>query len=83
MAVSLDIVRTLVEARSQAERLEIAASGQIVHPGQLPMYWRIEFEERAAILEYDGGLSRDAADERALHEIVERLKRKGKGQAGS
>lgn len=50
-------------------------------PADLPMDWRIEFEERAAILEYDGGLSRDEADEQALHEIVERLKRIG--EAGS
>ena len=34
---------------------------------------RYEYEERAAILEYDAGLSRDAADRQALHEIVERI----------
>ena len=31
----------------------------------LPMDWRIEFEERAAILEYDGGLNRNEADSQA------------------
>lgn len=36
---------------------------------------RYEFEERAAILEYDGGLSRNEADSQALHEIVERIDR--------
>ena len=44
-------------------------------PSNLPMEWRIEFEERAAILEYDGGLSRDEADRRALQEIAERIGR--------
>jgi len=40
----------------------------------LPMDWRIEFEERAAILEYDGGLSRNEADSQALQEIEDRIK---------
>ena len=39
----------------------------------LPMDWRIEFEERAAILEFDGGLAREDADKQALREIAERI----------
>ena len=39
----------------------------------LPIEWRIEFEERAAILEYDGGLSREGADAKALIEIRQRM----------
>ena len=35
---------------------------------------RYEYEERAAILEYDGGLSREDAERRALAEILERCK---------
>ena len=34
---------------------------------------RYEFEERAAILEFDGGLSREEADVQALKEICERI----------
>jgi hypothetical protein len=34
---------------------------------------RYEFEERSAILEYDGGLSRDDADVQALVEIKHRI----------
>ena len=34
---------------------------------------RYEFEERAAILEYDGGLSRDEADRQAVREITDRI----------
>ena len=34
---------------------------------------RYEFEERAAILEYDGGLSRDEADTQAFVEIKHRM----------
>ena len=37
--------------------------------------WIEDYEERAAILEYDGGLSRDEADRRAFIEILERLKK--------
>ena len=36
---------------------------------------RYDFEERAAILEYDGGLSRDEADSQALREIAARMGR--------
>jgi hypothetical protein len=36
---------------------------------------RYEFEERAAILEYDGGLSREDADKQALSEIIVRIER--------
>ena len=42
---------------------------------ELPMEWRIDFEERAAILEYDGGLTREDADKQALTEIWSRLER--------
>jgi len=40
----------------------------------LPMDWRIEFEERAAILEYCGGLDRNYAERQALQEIDMRMK---------
>ena len=38
---------------------------------------RYEYEERAAILEFDGGLSREEADSQALHEIIERIRKTG------
>jgi hypothetical protein len=39
------------------------------------MDWRIEYEELAGILEYDGGLSREDADKQTLEEILERIKK--------
>jgi len=36
--------------------------------------WRIEFEERAAIREYDGGQAREHAEAEALTEIVQRMR---------
>ncbi len=40
----------------------------------LPLDWRVEFEERAAILEYDGGLNREKADAQAFTEILQRIR---------
>jgi hypothetical protein len=62
------------------ERLRALRAGKspgipIARLDDLSMDWRIEFEERAAILQYDGGLSRDEADQQALQEICERMKR--------
>ncbi len=34
---------------------------------------RYEYEERAAILEFDGGLSREEADKQAINEIMARM----------
>ena len=68
MISALDRLRALRAGKS----LELPALTDI---DDLPMDWRIEFEERAAILEYDGGLSRNEADSRALREIVERIDR--------
>ncbi len=66
---------------SALERLRALRAGRsldspvLVDLNNLSMEWRIEYEERAAILEYDGGLSRDEADRRAFMEILERIKR--------
>lgn len=43
----------------------------------LPVDWRLEFEERAAIREFDGGQAREHAEAEALREIVERIKAAG------
>lgn len=40
----------------------------------LPQEWIEDYEERAAILEYGGGLDRDKAEIQALQEINTRLK---------
>ena len=64
---------------SALNRLRALRAGKSLDPpiltdiDDLPMDWRIEYEERAAILEYDGGLSRDEADKQAYREIVKRL----------
>ena len=74
MAVDLKIVKELVESESLTE-----TSGkyqrQIPSLYDLSMDWRIEYEERAAILEYDGGLSRNDAETQALIEIKRRIRK--------
>ena len=67
MNSALERLRALREGRS-LDDLDVAG------PESLPMDWRIEFEERAAILEYDGGLVREEADRQALREINTRLR---------
>jgi hypothetical protein len=46
---------------------------------ELPGDWRVEWEERAAVLEYDGGFSRERAEALALTEIVGKMHRLGRG----
>ena len=70
MIFALERLRALREGRS-LDDLNTAT------PDILPMDWRIEFEERAAILEYDGGLGREDADRRALEEVLQRMDRLG------
>jgi hypothetical protein len=41
--------------------------------------WRIEFEERAAIIEYDGGMSREHAEAGALRDICHLMKQANQG----
>jgi len=67
---------------SALDRLRALRAGEVLDTSHLtgiedlPTEWRIDFEERAAILEYDGRLSREDAETEALDEIQERMKRK-------
>ncbi len=62
------------------ERLRLLRAGKSLDSptpldiDNLPVDWRIDFEERAAILEYDGGLTREDAETQALTEIAERIR---------
>ena len=67
MISALERLRALREGKS-LDDLDVAG------PESLPMDWRIEFEERAAIFQYDGGLVREEAEIQALREINTRLR---------
>ena len=65
----------------KVELLALLAGGRaptiIEHPGQLSPDWRIEWEERAAIREIDGGLLREHAEYAAFREILDRMRAGG------
>lgn len=44
-------------------------------PDDLPIEWRITWDERAAIMEYDGGLPRERAEALALAYVIDQMKR--------
>ena len=46
-------------------------------PARLPPEWHIVWDERAAILEYDGGHNRETAEALALTEILGLMRRAG------
>ena len=49
-----------------------------VGPEDLPMDWRVAWEERAAIKEYDGHLPRQQAEAEALAEVIGQMDQEGK-----
>ena len=51
-----------------------AAVTEVLGPDNLPGDWRIEFEERAAVREYDGGQAREHAEAEAFTEILARMR---------
>ena len=44
-----------------------------VDPRDLPPDWRAEYEERAAIMDHDGGHHREQAEYLALRDILKRM----------
>ena len=48
-----------------------------IGPDDLPGDWRVEWEERAAIIEYDGGLPREHAEALALDIILKEMHKTG------
>ena len=65
---------------------EVVRTGQrspCIGPESLPMERRIEWEERAAIMQYDGGLSRDQAEAEALTDILGQMRVSGEPIPGN
>ena len=60
-------------ALERLRALRAGKSAEVDEVDAIPMEWRYEFEERAAILEYDGGLSREEADRQAFVEMQKRM----------
>ena len=47
----------------------VPATRRAVFPADLPADWFVTWDERAAIMEYDGGLHREHAEHHALLEV--------------
>ena len=67
MSVDLEIVRRLVQVEPYEQPSGITVD-------YLPSDWWYVFEERAAIMEYDGGLTRKLAEVKAFEEVVKMIK---------
>ncbi len=61
---------------------EAAAPDYEIRVEDLDMDWRVEWEERAAVMEYDGGLPRERAEALALAEIVREMEQAGASLRG-
>jgi len=53
-----------------AERRRLARHGRELNPNDLPGDWRVWWEERAAIMEYDGLLPRERAEALAFDAVL-------------
>lgn len=73
---------------SALERLRKLRAGECLDGADQPLLltvadlspeWRLEFEERAAIREYDGGQAREHAEAEALKEILAKMRQNQTG----
>jgi hypothetical protein len=46
-------------------------------PANLPPYWYVLWDERAAVMEYDGGIPREQAEHLALLDVLKNRDRAG------
>jgi hypothetical protein len=45
----------------------------------LPLEWHFAWDERAAIMQFDGGMPRERAEAMALQVVLEQMRREGTG----
>jgi len=66
-------------ARTQPGNTDIAHEtiGTRITPADLRPYWRERWEERAALMEHDGGMMFDQANAEALRDILAQIKSAG------
>ena len=62
-----------IEAAYQRQRQPV----RDLSPGDLPVEWWELWDERAAIMEFDGNMPRERAEALALTDIVERMRKAG------
>ena len=59
---------------ADTEGMDDPAFGVELTIADLPPDWRVEWEERAAIREYEAGQSREYAEAKAFYEILARMR---------
>ena len=52
-------------------------TGDWLSPDDLPEDWRTDYEERAGIMEYCGGMPRERAEAKAMEDIQRQMKKQG------
>ncbi len=71
-AVRPEVVEALKQHK--VEVLRYLEKPAIDSPEQLPVEWYLEWDERAAVMEYDGGLPRERAEALALADVLRRMR---------
>ncbi len=83
LSVRVDGGRLVVRGPRRAEPLarRLLANKALVLQAILPPDWHVQWDERAAIMEADGGLPRERAEALALLDILDQIRRDGEGSA--
>jgi hypothetical protein len=76
-AVTPDLARRLKYHKDELLALLRADPAAAITPADLPPDWQFAWEERAAIMEYDGGLPREQADVLALADVLRQMRAAG------
>jgi hypothetical protein len=71
------LVRLLLDHKAEVLAALAPAAPVTVTPAELPPDWYISWDERAAIMEYDGKLPRDRAEALALEDILAQMRPEG------
>lgn len=69
-----DLIEAAVREHYGLQPYSMAVSDLAVGPDDLSMDWRIVWEERAAVMEYDGHLTREQAEAQALLEVQDQMR---------
>ncbi len=71
------IARQLIACKNDVLNVLTLAPAPDVMPADLPPDWHYLWDERAAIMEFDGGLPRERAEALALSHVLEEMRQAG------
>ena len=70
-------LESLFQVPATIEGTTNASFKKELHPKDLPADWHFVWDERAAIMEYDGGLTREHAEVAALQDVLRQMRAAG------